>query len=77
MNVLDSTAMLPRKNVFVHSLSEVSFIWDQNIPAGAVFQDLNGIWHVGRGTDLESILFKVNLTPYDRSMLKDLKIGTE
>jgi hypothetical protein len=38
-------------------------------------RDLNGIWHVGFGTDLQLLLFEVNLTRKDREWLESLKIG--
>jgi hypothetical protein len=38
-------------------------------------RDLHGIWHVGLGTDLQLLLFEVNLTRKDREWLESLKIG--
>jgi hypothetical protein len=56
---------------------EIPFVWDASLPAGACFKDLNGIWHIGEGTDISSFLFEQNLSAKDRDFLRILKIGAD
>lgn len=55
----------------------MDFIWDVNLQPGVVMRDLNGIWHVGSGTDLRVAMFDHSLTPKDKRFLKALRIYVE
>lgn len=56
-------------------VEEIVWVWDAHLRPGMFRRDLHGIWHVGLGTDLQLLLFEVNLTRKDREWLESLKIG--
>lgn len=50
------------------------FVWDPKMPTGKIAQDEDGLWHVGPDTDLQILLFEVQLTKSDRRFFKAVKI---
>jgi len=59
------------------NLGAIPFIWDTFLEPGQARMDLNGILHIGAGTDLQSFLFERNLTDRDREFLKALKVKVD
>jgi hypothetical protein len=61
----------------LRQLRDVQFVWDRLLAPGQIQMGMDGVWHVGHGTDLQDILFKGNLTEYDLRFLKSLLIEVE
>lgn len=40
--------------------SGVPFVFDENIPPNTAKQGMNGLWHIGKGTDLNGLMEKLN-----------------
>jgi hypothetical protein len=55
-------------------IEEIHFIWDRFLPKDEVKMDMNGLWHIGVGTDLSSLVFQANLTTQDMDFLGALKV---
>jgi len=56
-------------------LSGVPYIIDSYLPPDTFFAGLDGVFHIGAGTDLQLRLFYLNLTPKDLRWLRDQKIS--
>jgi len=58
-------------------LSGVSYIIDPHLPPDTFFAGMDGVFHIGAGTDLQLRLFWLNLTKCDRRFLKQLLIAVD
>jgi hypothetical protein len=38
----------------------VPWVWDNLLEPGSVLQDMDGVWHIGKGTDLKELAEKLN-----------------
>jgi hypothetical protein len=64
-------------NLHYAPLTGTPFVWDKFLPVNTVIKDMDGLWHVGEGTDIEIILFEFSLTKSDHKFLKALRIEKE
>lgn len=44
----------------VMRLNGVPWVWDDMLSANTLLRDFNGVWHIGRGTDLKELEAKLN-----------------
>jgi hypothetical protein len=58
-------------------LRDVQFIWDRHLAPGQIQMGMDGVWHVGQGTDVQAILFRASLTKFDEKLLHDLKVEVD
>ena len=55
----------------------VEYVIDENLPPDHFYYDLDRIFHMGAGTDVQLRLFWLNLTDSDRKFLKAMMIGVD
>ena len=53
----------------------VSYIVDPALPPDHFYATLEGVFHIGAGTDLQLRLFHLNLTKKDLNWLRDMGIS--
>ena len=51
------------------------FAWDEFLKPGQIRFGMDGIWHIGRGSDLHKLLFEASLTAEDEKFLRSLRVG--
>jgi len=44
----------------IHDFGSVRWVWDNLLEPGTVIPDWNGVWHIGKGTDLKELEEKLN-----------------
>ena len=41
-------------------IGSVQWVWDSLLKPGTMLPDVNGVWHIGRGTDLKELEERLN-----------------
>jgi hypothetical protein len=55
----------------------VEYIIDAKLAPDTFYRDMNHVFHIGPGTDIQLRLFWLNLTVADRQFLKAMFVGFE